>query len=49
MWGVGTHPKILFDRREIVLPVVPLGITAKTTFKIKNEGYENIELNHEDP
>ena len=28
--GVGADPRILFDRRHIILPVVPLGCLAKT-------------------
>lgn len=47
--GNGTIPKIIFDRREILLPIVPLNIQAKTTFKIINEGYENIELKYKLP
>ena len=42
--GEGTEPKIFFDRREIILPVVPLGIQSKTTFVVKHNGYENLEL-----
>ena len=30
--GVGTMPRIIFDRREVILPLVPLGETAKATF-----------------
>jgi len=45
--GSGTPPRILFDRDEVVLPVVPLGITSKTTFYVVNEGYENLELRWE--
>ena len=42
--GEGTVPRLTFDRREIVLPVVPLGIPAKATFVVFNQGYENLEL-----
>jgi hypothetical protein len=38
--GTGTYPKITFDRREVVLPIVPLNFVAKSTFHIKNEGHE---------
>lgn len=42
--GEGTVPRIVFDRREVILPIVPLGITAKATFYVINDGYENVEL-----
>ena len=42
--GEGTDPKIFFDRREIILPVVPLGIQSKATFLVCHNGYENLEL-----
>jgi len=29
MKGQGVFPKLLFDRKEVVLPVVPLGVMAK--------------------
>ena len=29
MSGVGVFPRLLFDRKEVILPVVPLGIVAK--------------------
>lgn len=44
MKGTGTYPKITFDRRDIILPVVPLDITSKCTFKIFNDGYDNMAL-----
>jgi hypothetical protein len=49
MKGYGTIPKIIFDRREILLPIVPLNIQAKTQFQIINEGYENIEIKYKLP
>lgn len=30
--GVGTVPRIIFDRREVILPIVPLGVVSKATF-----------------
>lgn len=42
--GEGTEPKIYFDRREIIMPVVPLGIPSKATFMVLHNGYENLEL-----
>jgi len=44
--GQGTVPRILFDRREVILPIVPLNIPAKVVFYIVNDGYENVELDH---
>mmetsp|Transcript_20679 Transcript_20679/g.39293 ORF Transcript_20679/g.39293 Transcript_20679/m.39293 type:complete len:2902 (+) Transcript_20679:155-8860(+) len=44
MKGMGTVPKLGFDRREIVLPVVPLGIRSRCLFHILNEGYESLEV-----
>jgi hypothetical protein len=44
--GMGAFPKLTFDRREVILPVVPLGITAKCLFRIINDGYENLTLKH---
>ena len=44
--GEGTVPRVTFDRREVVLPVVPLGITAKSLFYLVNDGYENVELDY---
>jgi len=42
--GVGANPKLMFDRREVILPVVPLNIVAKCVFRIINDGYENMAL-----
>jgi len=42
--GEGAWPKILFDRKQIILPIVPLGFEARATFKIINDGYENLNL-----
>ena len=39
--GQGAQAKITFDRREIILPAMPLNITSKVTFTIFNQGYEN--------
>lgn len=44
--GEGRVPRVTFDRREVVLPVVPLGITAKSLFYLVNDGYENVELDY---
>ena len=44
--GDAAFPKILFDRREILLPVVPLGIESKCIFRVINDGYENLTLKY---
>lgn len=36
----------MFDRREVLLPPVPLNIESKCSFKILNDGYENLNLRH---
>ena len=45
--GEGFYPRIYFDKRELILPIVPLGWESSIKFKIKNEGYENEEINAE--
>ena len=42
--GEGAFPRLLFDRKEIILPVVPLNVKAKCLFRIINDGYENLNL-----
>lgn len=48
--GEGIFPKITFDRKEIILPTVPLNIMSrcvnicKQIFRIFNEGYDNFNL-----
>jgi len=46
MKGSGNFPKITFDRNEIILPVVPLNVTAVSSFYIINDGYEKLTLKH---
>ena len=46
MKGQGTVPKLTFDRREIVLPIVPLGIRSRCLFYIVNEGYESLDVQY---
>ncbi|KAL4497051.1 hypothetical protein ABPG72_002207 [Tetrahymena utriculariae] len=45
--GVAAFPKLMFDRREVLLPVVPLGIESKCIFRIINDGYENLKIKHQ--
>ncbi|CAD7959898.1 unnamed protein product [Amoebophrya sp. A25] len=47
--GQGSVPKLTFDQRMIVLPTVPLGVTAKAQFNIINDGYENIDAEYRLP
>ena len=42
--GLGAQPKLNFDRRDVILPIVPLGVVSKCTFRIFNDGYENMSL-----
>jgi hypothetical protein len=42
--GEGADAKIYFDRREIILPPVPLNIETKATFQVCHNGYENQQL-----
>ena len=44
--GQGAFPRLIFDRREIILPVVPLGIPSRCIFRIYNDGYENLNLKY---
>ena len=45
--GEGLFPRLYFDKRELIMPIVPLGIESVVAFKVKNEGYENEEINAE--
>ena len=45
--GEGLLPRIYFDKRELILPIVPLGIESSIRFKVKNEGYENEQIKAE--
>jgi hypothetical protein len=42
--GTASNPRLLFDRREVILPVVPLDTTSKSSFRIINEGYTAVNL-----
>jgi len=44
--GEGAFPRLLFDRKEVILPVVPLGVQAKCVFRVINDGYENLNLKY---
>lgn len=42
--GESAFPRILFDRREILLPTVPLNVESKIQFYIYNDGYQSVNL-----
>jgi len=42
--GEGIFPKISFDRREILLPIVPCNVVSRCIFRIINEGYDNFNV-----
>ena len=44
--GEASFPRLLFDRKEIILPVVPLDISGKCIFRVINDGYENLNLKY---
>ena len=44
--GEGTLPRLYFDKRELILPIVPLGFESSIVFKVKNDGYENEEIKY---
>lgn len=44
--GEAAFPRLQFDRKEVILPVVPLGVESRCTFRIINDGYENLNLKY---
>ncbi|EAR97253.2 flagellar associated protein (macronuclear) [Tetrahymena thermophila SB210] len=44
--GVAAYPKLLFDRREVLMPVVPLNVESRCIFYIINDGYDNLKIKH---
>lgn len=44
--GFGSNPFLTFDRKELILPPVPLDIVTKATFYISNDGYESLDLRY---
>ena len=42
--GEGTHPRLAFDTREVVLAPTPLGVRTTRRFMIVNKGYDNLEI-----
>ena len=47
--GEGAYPRLLFDRKEVILPIVPLGFKAETVFRIISDGYDNVNIEAEIP
>ena len=46
MKGNGSYPRLAFDRREVIIPPVPLNIPSVAYFHIVNDGYESLKLKH---
>lgn len=44
LYAEATNPRIYFDKREILFPVVPLGFESRVLLKIKNGGYSSMQL-----
>lgn len=42
--GESAFPKIMFDRREVIMPIVPLGVESRVQFFIHNDGYQTVTL-----
>ena len=44
MKGKGTTPKLAYDKNEIIVPPSPLKVESKSVFRVRNQGYENLDL-----
>lgn len=44
MKGKAIRPSVRFNCRQLIFPVVPLGVPARVSFKVENKGYDNIDL-----
>ena len=42
--GVGRQPQLRFDTDHVLLPAVPLNIESSATFRVVNDGYDNLDL-----
>jgi len=42
--GVSCLPMLYFNKREVIMPVVPLDIETTSSFRVLNDGYENCNL-----
>jgi hypothetical protein len=47
--GCGTVPQLTFDKREVILPIVPLNVESKYEFNVVNQGYESLEVKYRLP
>jgi len=47
--GSGVYPSLGFDRREIMLPVTPVGQQSTIVFEVINYGYDNLNLKYSLP
>ena len=47
--GQGAFPRLVFDRKEVILPIVPLDIQSRCVFRILNDGYENLNIKYDIP
>lgn len=47
--GEGTHPRLAFDCREVVLAPTPLGVKTTRRFMVVNKGYDNLEISYKLP
>ncbi|KAG3085239.1 hypothetical protein PI125_g19289 [Phytophthora idaei] len=43
--GEGIYPHLSFSTNRVVLPTVPLGVTASAKFQVYATGYDHLELN----
>ncbi|GMH42128.1 hypothetical protein BSKO_10047 [Bryopsis sp. KO-2023] len=47
--GMGQYPRLRFDRREVILPAVPLDMRSEAKFHVVNDGFDNLELRYRLP
>eukprot|EP00002_Diphylleia_rotans_P025649 TRINITY_DN5079_c0_g1_i5.p1 TRINITY_DN5079_c0_g1~~TRINITY_DN5079_c0_g1_i5.p1 ORF type:complete len:2913 (-),score=444.38 TRINITY_DN5079_c0_g1_i5:284-9022(-) len=47
--GQSIYPTLSFDRSEVMLPMIPLGMKSTATFSIINLGYDNLDVKYKLP
>jgi hypothetical protein len=47
--GTAVYPSLGFDRREVLLPVTPIGQQSTVVFEVINYGYDNLNLKYSLP
>eukprot|EP00698_Gefionella_okellyi_P007756 TRINITY_DN1898_c0_g1_i1.p1 TRINITY_DN1898_c0_g1~~TRINITY_DN1898_c0_g1_i1.p1 ORF type:complete len:2231 (+),score=540.36 TRINITY_DN1898_c0_g1_i1:707-6694(+) len=47
--GTGIYPMLTFDKREVMLPIVPIGTRTSATFYVINNGYETMQIRYKTP